>query len=97
MDIWELLEEDAPSGCESVQDLYSWSLNYDAGKGPFTLFLDLIGYSVDEFGETIYDLKNASLGCVELDKIAQALTQYADRPNDVTDYVNALLVAEVTA
>src|SRR4051794_38404383 len=49
-DIWTLLEQDAPHGCESVQDLYSWSLNYDAGAGPFALFLDLIGWSTDELG-----------------------------------------------
>ncbi len=52
-DIWAMLEEPAPQGCEGVQDLYSWSLNYDAGKGPFPLFLDLIGWSADNFGETL--------------------------------------------
>jgi hypothetical protein len=92
--IWELLEQDAPSGCDAVQDLYSWSLNYDAGKGPFTLFCDLIGWSEDNLGEPMYSLKDASLGYVELDKLAKALTEYADRPHDVTAYVDELIAAE---
>lgn len=93
-DIWAMLEETAPEGCEATQDLYSWSLNYDAGKGPFTLFLDLIGWSEDAYGETYYDLKGASLGYLELSKLAEALTEYADRPHDVREYVDALMEAE---
>lgn len=94
---WEMLEEAPPQGCEAVQDLLSWSLNYDPGKGPYTLFLDLIGYSEDEWGEQLYDLKTASLGYVELGKLAEALTEYADRPHDVTAYVAALTAAEMGA
>lgn len=93
-DIWELLEQEAPRGCDAVQDLYSWSLNYDAGKGPFTLFLDLIGWSFDEYGEALYTLTEASLGYVELGKLAQALTAYADYPQDVREYVDVLMAAE---
>jgi len=92
--IWTLLEQDAPKGCEGVQELYSWSLNYDAGKGPFTLFLDLIGWSEDNIGEPLYSLKDASLGYLELSKLAAALTEYADRPNEVREYTDALLEAE---
>lgn len=91
------LTETPPDGCSDVADLYDWSLNYDAGKGPFTLFCDLIGWSEDEIGETLYDLKSASLGYVELGKLADALTEYANRPHDVRAFVDALLVAEVDA
>lgn len=94
MTIWQMLEQDAPEGCEAVQDLYSWSLNYDAGRGPFALFIDLIGWSEDEIGEPIYSLKDASLGYVELDKLGLALREYADRPQDVRAYVDALMQAE---
>ena len=93
MDIWALLEQAAPEGCESVQDLYSWSLNYDPGKGPFTLYLDLIGYSDDVYGEPMFDLKNASLGLVEIDKLAAALTEYANAPGTVRPYVDQLMQA----
>lgn len=94
-DVWTLLEQDAPSGCAGVQDLYSWSLNYDAGRGPFTLFLDLIGWSEDNYGETLYSVNNCSpLGYVEIGKLAAALTAYADRPHDVLEYVDTLMEAE---
>ena len=94
MSIWEMLEQDAPQGCAAVQDLYSWSLNYAAGKGPFTLFCDLIGWSDDNIGETLYDLTDASLGYVELDKLGLALREYAARPQDVRKYTDALISAE---
>lgn len=93
-DVWAMLEEPAPAGCEAVQDLYSWSLNYDAGRGPFTLFLDLIGWSEDVIGEPLYNLSSASLGYYELGKLGLALREYADRPHDVREYVEALMEAE---
>jgi hypothetical protein len=93
-DFWALLAF-PPLGCKAVADLWNWSTNYDAGKGPASLFLDLIGYSADEFGENLYVLGNASgLGYVELGKLAAALTEYADRPGDVREYVEALMAAE---
>lgn len=93
-DIWALLEESAPSGCDAVQDLYSWSLNYDAGRGPFTLFLDLTGWSQDNYGETFYNLSDMSLGYLELDKLARALAEYALNPRSVERYVDTLMEAE---
>lgn len=92
-DVWELLEA-APAFAEATSDLYHWSTNYDAGKGPFTVFLDLIGWSADALGEPLYDMGSASLGYVELGKLAKALDEYSDRPGDVREYVDALLEAE---
>lgn len=92
--IWDVLEESAPDGCDAVQTLYSWSLNYDAGHGPFTLFVDLIGWSDENLGQPLYDLATMSLGYVELSYLAAALTEYADRPHDVSEYVDRLLDAE---
>ena len=98
MDIWTLLEERAPAGCSDIQDhLYSWSLDYDAGKGPFTLFLDLIGWSEDELGETLYNLTSASLGYMELAQLADALNQYVDAPDAVRVYVDTLMAAQAGA
>lgn len=94
-DIWRMLEQEAPPGCEATQDLYSWSLNYDPGRGPFAAFLDLIGWSEDECGTDIYDWSNRSLGYVELSKMASALDEYASRPHDVSAYVSELMAAEV--
>lgn len=93
-DVWTLLEQDAPQGCRAVQDLYSWSLNYDAGKGPMTLFLDLIGWSDEHIGEPLYSLADMSLGYLELSKLADALTDYSNHPHEVRTYVDALMEAE---
>lgn len=90
--IWTLLEQDAPKGCEAVQDLYSWSLNYESGKGPFALLLDLIGWSEEEYGSNLY--LGDALGYVECDKVGRALQEYATRPADVREYVARLLEAE---
>jgi hypothetical protein len=93
-DVWQLLE-DPPEHADRVADLYHWSTNYDPGRGPMTLFLDLIGWTDEQgFGEPLYDLSTASLGYVELSKLAAALTQYAQRPHEVRAYVDALMEAE---
>lgn len=91
--IWTLLEQDAPEGCEDVQDLYSWSLNYDPGKGLFTLFLDLIGWSQNNLGAPQF-YPGRALGYVELDKLARALDEYTSRPHEVTAYIERLIAAE---
>ena len=80
-----------------MQDLYSWSLNYDAGTGPFPRFLDLIGWSEDVLGEQIATQNAYDLGYLELSKLAEALTEYSNRPHDVRDYVDALMNAEASA
>ena len=93
-DIWQMLEEDAPEGCESVQDLYSWSTNYDPGKGPFTLFVDLIGWSDEQLGGPLYNLADASLGYLDLAKLSEALAEYVASPQTVMEYVERLIEAE---
>jgi hypothetical protein len=106
MDVWQLIE-DAPVTLADTCELYSWSTNYDAGSGPFSLFLDLIGYSDEEFGMPIYgptvrlmgEYQRASswdenLGYVELEKLGRALREYAIRPHDVREFVDQLMRAE---
>jgi hypothetical protein len=93
IDVWTMLEE-PPDFAKAVADLYHWSTNYDAGKGPMTLFLDLIGWSEEHLGEPLYSLANASLGYVELDKLADALKEYTARPTDVSTWVDELINTE---
>lgn len=95
MSTLDTLLETRDKHLEPVASLYSWSTNYDSGKGPFTVFLDLIGWSMDELGDTLYNLRDASLGYLELSYLAKALETYSDRPSDVMDYVNALMSAEM--
>lgn len=95
-DVWTLLDE-APAGCGGIADLYHWSTNYDAGKGPFTLFMDLLGWSDDELGEPVFAGSLSSFGYVELDKLGLALREYAEAPGAVREYVEALMRAELSS
>jgi hypothetical protein len=88
--IWSFVD-DTPAYADAVAELWHWSTNYDCGKGPITLFLDLIGWSDDNLGEPLYNLKGESLGYVELSKLASALDQYTDRPADVRAWIDELL------
>lgn len=95
VDIWQMIEE-APKHVSATADLYHWSTNYDPGKGPFTLFLDLIGWSDEWIGEPLYSLNNVAqgLGYVELDKLGLALREYAESPHAVHEFVDQLMQAE---
>ena len=92
----ELLQEGEARFPEIVA-LYQWSTNYEAGKTPFTLFIDLIGYSQEQFGESIYNLDKPSLGYLELDYLGDALKEYATIGSDAYDFVVSLMEAEVGA
>lgn len=93
-DVWELLDG-APDYAEGVSDLFHWSTNYDAGKGPATAFLDIVGYSDDEYGAPLYDWSTRPLiGPLEADKLGRALIEYADRPGDVLEYVREVIATE---
>ena len=85
-------EEFAP-----IAQLYSWGLNYDSHSNPFVLFLDLIGYTRDQYGETMFDLDRDSnyLGYLELDYLGDALKTYALRGGDAYRFVERLLEQEM--
>jgi hypothetical protein len=92
-DVWEALENPTEATSHTA-DLYNWSTNYDAGKGPFSLFADLIGWSDENLGEPIYNLSTLSLGYMELDKLGKALVEYANAPGIVREYVDLLIELE---
>lgn len=89
----QVLEEGACYFPE-IHALYNWTLNYEAGKGPFTLLVDLVGYTAEEYGEPLYNLQNAQLGYLELDYLADALKEYADKGQDAYDFIVRILEAE---
>jgi len=80
-----------------ITALFNWSMNYEAGKTPFTIFIDLIGYSDNEIGMKIFDYSESifkTLGYLELDYLGDALKEYATIGSDAYDYVVAILNAE---
>lgn len=93
----ETLLTNAPKGCAETAQLYSWATNYDVKIGtPFGLFLDLIGFTAEYLSaEPLVKNPNEFMGYLELDMLAKALAEYAERPVDVENYVAALVVAEL--
>ena len=77
-----------------ITSLYNWSLNYEAGKTPFTLLIDLIGYTADQLGESLYNIAKTPLGYLELDYLGDALKEYATIGSDAYDYIVTILDAE---
>ena len=85
----------APTYCEGINSLYSWASNYQDMK-PFRKLLDLVGYSMQEFAHPLANWADPSdsLGFIELAKIAEALTEWANRPQDCEAWVSELLSVE---
>lgn len=85
----EMLES-APSYCNEIAALRSWSDNC-VHPTPYVLFLDLIGWTAEHFGETVVsEISDVNLGYVELGYLADALQEYAKRPHDVSDWIDKL-------
>lgn len=91
--VWELLEN-PPANCEGVAELVNWSMNFDYKSRPYLIFLDLIGYSEEEYGSKLVDPANWNLGYYELHYLGEALKEYAQNPQAVDDYIAALNKAE---
>lgn len=83
----------APEYAEDTAHLFSWCEgNYDF-PAPSSLFLDLVGYSEEHHGQNLTAQKMPILGYLEIDLLAKALTEYASRPNDVSNFVEKLMNA----
>lgn len=90
--IWEFLEDETKNHPEEVKALFEWSLNYDHDQRPFNLFLDLIGWSQDNYGTAMSN--NVRLGYLEADYLGDALKEWADYPQQVEAWVDALMACE---
>lgn len=92
-DIWNFLEKE-PRWAKETKALFEWSLNCEGE--PFRKFLDLIGYSDENFGKSVGDWSEPSknLGYLELSYLADALNEYADNPHEIFKYIDELFEAE---
>ena len=87
------LMDTAPDYLKATAQLFAWSLNYNYPT-PATLYLDLIGWSEEEGSGRLCGDKMPALGCLEIDLLANALKEYANRPQDVSDFVTALIYSD---
>lgn len=90
----EELFENPPERFENLVGMWQWSYNCVAPT-PAEIFLDLIGWSEEELGESLALGKQGwnagSLGLMELAYLGDALSEWADRPNDAREIIQALL------
>lgn len=85
--VWEIYETPR-KGAENTTALFEWSLNFDY-PSPATLFLGLIGW------EDMEELpQGVALGYMEMDYLGDALKEYANNPQTVSDAITELLDAE---
>lgn len=84
--------EDAPEWADDVAMLMHWGQNFNWGDSPFAMFCDLT--NINE--EPAFNYQTPmSLGYLELDYLAKALTQYTARPTDVTDWIMKAIQIEM--
>jgi hypothetical protein len=75
---------------EKVFALSVWSENCQHPT-PFALFLDLIGWSEDTYGERLCSESMPAMGYIEAYKLAQALEAWSDHPREVEAFVSDLI------
>jgi len=83
--------DNAPDYAGDTAHLFSWCEGNYNFPAPSSLFLDLIGHSEDEYGLNLTAEKMPSLGYLEIDLLAKALTEYAKRPQDIRAFVDKLM------
>lgn len=87
MDEYEYLET-ADEYLYPIVRLIDWARNEEYPDTTYCLFLDLIGWTEEHLGETLYNLRKNTPGYLELSYLADALELYSNRPNDVRKFVN---------
>ena len=87
--VWDFLEqrnEIAPM----AQDLYSWGLNCDPEGNPWLMFLQIIGWAEEHTGSTMVP-DEWDYGFVEIQHLADALTEFTKNPEAVYAWVEKLM------
>ena len=80
---------------EAIKTLFDWSENFESGKNPYCLFLDLIGYSHENYQSKSYfgSHLHEHLGYKEMCMLGDALKTFEDNGYDaVYDYCTELEV-----
>tara|TARA_B100001094_G_scaffold55457_1_gene50977 strand:+ start:2158 stop:2481 length:324 start_codon:yes stop_codon:yes gene_type:complete len=64
-----------PEKAAAIEELFDWSSNFEPGTNPWCVFLDLTGFSDEEYGEPVYSGESFSpvFGYIELRLLGGAL------------------------
>lgn len=78
---------------EEIEGLHGLGFNYEYEVNPWLTFLDLIGYSQEQFGQN-FQPSTPELDFVALDFLADALKEYSKYPHEATLFINLLIKEE---
>ena len=67
---------------EKLKDLFEWSANFDSGKNPFCIYLDLIGYSKEYYGANLVANPSDYLGYLEYTMLSNCLALFENNGYD---------------
>jgi hypothetical protein len=91
--LWEFLEQD--THYTATKDLFQWSLNFDHGSRPFDLFLDLIGWSQENYGTKLHTGDyESTIRHAEADYLALALREWAWNGSGLERWIDRLMACE---
>ena len=91
--VWDYLDDSADDA-EHAEYLYRWGLNYDRDQNPFLVYLDLIGWTAENYGQTERLGATVILDYVGAGHLADALTERSDKPEQVWRWVSGLMDTE---
>ena len=91
LSVWEFLERENTKAPQA-EALYRWGLNCDRYNNPFLLYLDLIGWSDDNYGANVG--QHTRQGYTEADYLADALKEWAVNPHAVENWLDDLMDTE---
>jgi hypothetical protein len=77
------------SALDAVEALAVWSESCEQPT-PYALFLDLIGWSEEQYGCRLCSESMPALGYVEAYKLGKALEAWADHPREVEEHLTEL-------
>lgn len=85
--LWDLVDRESLGPNAPIADLFSWAANEDFERGTcWIAFLDLIGWTSEHAGQKL-NHPDYRPGYLEIEKLADALSHYADHPRDSWDLV----------
>lgn len=92
--VWTFLEQ-PNEYAKATQALYEWGRNCNRSGNPFLHFLDLIGWTEDNYGEGQKAAPaESSYGYVELEYLSDALSEFVNTPYRVTEWIDELMTKE---
>jgi hypothetical protein len=90
---FDAIEAQTSEKLTPILDLWRWASNFEYGSAanPLTMFMDIIGYSKDYYGDNVHPWDNLDGdGFMEGYYLGAALVAWSDLPRDTEELLNEL-------